>query len=177
MHRPRNHQDTLQLANVCRQLRCEYFPLYYHPHVWVLGRNFARFIEDFIAYGDLRQEDLTVYVMAPISRNHGVMNILPFMRLWRDKTTNINTQKQPPKIILEDQTRGGPLATGTASDVPHVANSADNTTNSLMPKIATNDLVVGSRRGSTRALIARHLPRVARVTAHAGEDRWRAPLY
>jgi hypothetical protein len=81
---PKRPLDTLQLAHVCQQVRFEFFPLYYQPHVRVRGRDFARFTQDFVVHGDMKQSDSTVCVIPPMSRHHGVMDVLPFMRLLRD---------------------------------------------------------------------------------------------
>ena len=76
--------DSLQLAHVCQHIRLEFYPLYFQPHVQVRGRDFARFTLDFVAHGNIQQSDSTVFVLPPLSRHHGSMDILPFMRLLRN---------------------------------------------------------------------------------------------
>ncbi|KAJ4985148.1 hypothetical protein SVAN01_09375 [Stagonosporopsis vannaccii] len=77
-------QDYLQFAHVCKQIRWEFFPLWYKPHVIIHGRDFARFVQDFVVYGQFGQSNSAIDVLVPTTRDQGTADFLPFLQYWRN---------------------------------------------------------------------------------------------
>lgn len=99
-------QDNLRFAHVCRQIRWEFFPLWYKPHIVVRGPDLTRLMQDFVIHGQFGQSNSAVDVLVPTARNPGTADFLPFLKFWRNADTELALNlKYPinPRLSAEDR--------------------------------------------------------------------------